>query len=139
MLYFLIVVLQRMVHQFWGTATLNSYVQACVAANGKCPPAIIGLLFCLECPNLSPNINVAMPDTKKQRIHDSEAARAAAQAAPSAASAEMHHLVWPAVWAGVIRAAPREHIDNPQWWTDGILQILQHNDVYFLYYKGGQS
>ena len=90
-----------------------------------------------------------MPDTKKKRIHDSEAARAAAQAAPSAASAEataaadaaelkaqhdafwakfaenvMNHLVWPAVWAGVIRAAPREHIDNPQWWTEGILQIL---------------
>ena len=77
-------------------------------------------------------INVAIPDTKKHRIHDSEAARNAAQAAPLAASAEataaadaaelkaqhdafwakfaenvMNHVVWPAVWAGHIRAAQK--------------------------------
>ena len=164
MLYFPIAVLQRMVHQFWGTATLNSYVQACVKANGKCPPSIIGLLFYLECPNLSPNIDVAIPDTKKQRIHDSEAARAAAQAAPSAASAEaaagseaaqlkaehdafwakfaenvMKHFVWPAVWKGVIRVAPKADRDNPTWWTEGIMPILKHTDVFSLYYKGGKK
>ena len=163
MLYFLIVVLQRMVHQFWGTATRNAYVQMCEAANGKCPPAVIGLLFYHECPNLSPQINVAMPDTKKQRIHDSESARAAAQSAPSSASAEakaaadaadskakydafwekfaenvMTHLVWPAVWAGHIRAAPKASIDNPKWWVEGIAPILEHDDVYQLYYKGGK-
>ena len=64
MLDFLIHVLQRMVHQFWGTATLDSYVMRCTKANGKCPPAIIALLFYLECPNLSPNIDVAIPDTR---------------------------------------------------------------------------
>ena len=49
MLYFLLLVLQRMVHQFCGTATFNSYVQSCVAANVRCPAAIIGLLICLKC------------------------------------------------------------------------------------------
>ena len=163
MLYFLIHVLQRMVHQFWGTATLDSYVMRCTKANGKCPPAIIALLFYLECQNLSPNVDVAMPDTKKQRIHDSEAARAAAKGATSAASAEatagsaaallqaehdafwakfaenvMNHFVWPAVWRGVIRTASKVHTDHPEWWYQGIVPILQHPDVFSLYYKGGK-
>ena len=71
MLYFLILVLQRLVHEFWDTAHLNSYVKRCAEVNGKCPPSIIALLFYLECTNLSPNIGVAIPETKKQRIHDS--------------------------------------------------------------------
>ena len=83
-------------------------------------------------------MSVAIPDTKKQRIHDSEAARAAAQAAPSAPSAEAaasqdaaqiqsemvafwqtfaenvtKDLVWPAVWKGIIRCAPNPNRDNP--------------------------
>ena len=49
MLYFLLVVLQRMVHEFCGTATLISYVQSCVAANVRCPADFIGLLICLKC------------------------------------------------------------------------------------------
>ena len=86
MLYFLLVVLQRMVHKFCGTATFKSYVQSCVAANVRCPAAIIGLLFYLKCPDLSPDMNVAMPDTKKARIHGSDVALVPAQAAASAAS-----------------------------------------------------
>ena len=157
MLYFLILVLQRLVHQLWDTAHLNSYAQGCAKVNGKCPPSIIALLFYMECTNLSPNIGVAIPDTKKQRIHDSEAARAAARAAPSAVSAEaaasedaarvkaehdafwqtfaenvMKHLVWPAVWKGIIRVAPNSDRDSPPWWTEGILPIVHHSDVYSL-------
>ena len=104
-----------------------------------------------------------MPDTKKQRIHDSEAARAAAKGATSAASAEaiagsaaallqaehdafwakfaenvMNHIVWPAVWRGVIRTASKVHTDHPEWWYQGIVPILQHPDVFSLYYKGGK-
>ena len=101
---------------------------------------------------------------EKQRIHDSESARAAAQSATSLSSAAasifadaadsnakydalwqkfaekvMQHLVWPAMWAGHITAAPKECIDNPRWWVDGITPILGHEDVYSLYYKGGKK
>ena len=63
MLYFLIHVLQRMVHQFWDTATLDPYVLRCAKTNGKCPPSIIALLFYLEGDQLSPNVDVVMPVT----------------------------------------------------------------------------
>ena len=164
MLYFLIQVLQRLVHQFWDTAHLDSYVRRCAHVNGRCPPSIIALLFYLECRDLSPNMSVAIPDTKKQRIHDSEAARAAAQAAPSAASAEaaasedaarvqaehdafwqtfaenvMKHLVWPAVWKGIIRVAPNSDRDNPTWWSEGILPIVNHSEVFSLHWQGGKK
>ena len=49
MLYFLVLVLQRLVYQFCDTAHFNSYVQGCAKVNGKCPPSIIALLFYLEC------------------------------------------------------------------------------------------
>ena len=164
MLYFLIEVLQRQVHQFWATAHLDSYVQQCGRVNGRCPPSIIALLFYLECRDLSPNMSVAIPDTKKQRIHDSEAARAAARAAPSAVSAEaaasedaarvqaehdafwqtfaenvMKHLVWPAVWKGIIRVAPNSDRDNPTWWSEGILPIVNHSEVFSLHWQGGKK
>ena len=45
MLYFLIQVLQRLLHQFWPTALSDSYVKQCRIANGRCPPSIIALLF----------------------------------------------------------------------------------------------
>ena len=80
MLYFRILVLQRQVHEFWDTAHLNSYVKRCAEVNGRCPLSIIALLFYLECTDLSPNISVVIPGMKKQRIFDSQAARAAAQA-----------------------------------------------------------
>ena len=44
-LYFLIQVLQRMLHQFWDTAQQDPYVLKCGAANGRCPPSIIAILF----------------------------------------------------------------------------------------------
>ena len=50
----------------------------------------------------------------------------------------MTHFVWPAEWAGHIRAAPKASIDNPKWWVEGIAPILEHDDVYQLYYKGGK-
>ena len=45
MLYFLILVLQRLVHKFWDTAHRDKYVQKCGKVNGRCPPSIIALLF----------------------------------------------------------------------------------------------
>ena len=45
MLYFQILVVQRLVHEFWDTAHLNSYVKMCAKVNGRCPPSIIALLF----------------------------------------------------------------------------------------------
>ena len=156
--------LQRLVHQYWNTGTGDAYVQMCEEANGKCPPALIGLLLYHQCPNLSPKIDVAFSARKQQRIHDSESARAASQSATSSSSAAasvladaadskakydalwqkfaekvMQHFVWPAVWAGHIIAAPKECIDNPRWWVDGITPILGHEDVYSLYYKGGKK
>ena len=86
-LFFLIQVLQRLLHQFWPTAHLDSYVKRCGMANGRCPPSIIALLFYYECPCMCPSMSVAMPGSNKQRIHDSETARAAARAAHSAGSA----------------------------------------------------
>ena len=165
MLYFLILVLQRLVHEFWDTAHLNSYVKRCAEVNGRCPPSIIALLFYLECTDLSPNISVAIPGTKKQRIFDSQAARAAAQAAPSSASAQaaaaqdaaqiqaehdafwqtfaenvMKHLVWPQVWKGIIRSAPNPQRDDPPWWKEGILHIIIHSDILpYLHCKGRRN
>ena len=162
MLYFLIQVLQRLLHQFWPTAHLDSYVQQCRIANGRCPPSIIALLFYYDCRDLSPCMRVAIPATDKQRLYDSEAARAVARAAQSASSATaasngdaalvrdrrdafwqtfaenvMQHLVWPAVWAGVIRVAPKSDRDNPPWWTLEILPILNDPDVGSLHWVGG--
>ena len=45
MLYFLILVLQRLVHEFWDTAHLNDYVKRCAELNGRCPPSVIALRF----------------------------------------------------------------------------------------------
>ena len=87
MLYFLIQVLQRLLHQFWPSAHFDSYVQQCRIANGRCPPSIIALLFYYDCRDLSPCMRVAIPATDKQRLYDSEAARAVAIAAKSASSA----------------------------------------------------
>ena len=75
MLYFLILVLQRLVHEFWDIAHLNDYVKRCAELNGRCPASVIALLFYLECTDLSPNISVAIPGTKKQRIYHSHAAQ----------------------------------------------------------------
>ena len=65
MLYFLIQVLQRLLHQFWPTAHFDSYVQQCRIANGRCPPSIIALLFYDDCRDLSPCMRVAIPATNK--------------------------------------------------------------------------
>ena len=120
-------------------------------------------MFYLECTDLSPNMSVAIPDTKKQRIHDSQAARAAARPAASTVSAEaaasedaarvhaehdafwqtfaenvMEYLVWPAVRKGIIRAAPNQDRDNPTWWTEDILPILNDPDVFSQHWQGGK-
>ena len=162
MLYFLIQVLHRMLHQFWPTALSDSYVKQCRISNGRCPPSIIALLFYFECRDLSPCMRVAIPATNKQRLYDSETARAAARLSQSAGSATaassgvaapardrgeafwqtfaekvMQHLVWPAVRAGVIRVAPAALKDNPEWWTEGILPILNHPEVASLHWVGG--
>ena len=162
MMYFLIQVLQRLLHQFWATAQKDWYVQECRIANGRCPPSIIGLLFYYDCRYLSPAMSVAIPVTNKQRLHDSETARAAARVAQSAGSATaassgdaapvrdrgdafwqtfaenvMQHLVWPAVWAGVIRVAPKSDRDNPPWWTREVLPILNDPEVGSLHWVGG--
>ena len=50
----------------------------------------------------------------------------------------MNHFVWPALWRGVIRTASKVHTDHPEWWYQGIVPILQHPDVFSLYYKGGK-
>ena len=163
LLYFLIQVLQRLLHQFWPTAHLDPYVKLCRKANGRCPPSIIALLFYYECCELSPSRSVALPAAIKRRVYDSETVTAAARAAQSAGSptasssadaapdkserdafrhtfAEnvMEHLVWPAVRHGVIRVAPNDTRDNPSWWIDGIVPILNHPEVFSLYYEGGK-
>ena len=164
MLYFLILVLQRLVHEFWDTAHMNNYVKRCAEVNGRCPPSVIALLFYLECTDLSPNISVAIPGTQKQRIYHSQAARAAAQAATSSASGQaaasqdaaqihaehdawwqtfaenvMKHLVWPQVCKGIIRSAPNPERDNPPWWKEGILPIINGQDILqYLHWKGGK-
>ena len=50
----------------------------------------------------------------------------------------MNHFVWPAVWRGVIRTATKVHTDHSEWWYKGIVPILQHPDMFSLYYKGGK-
>ena len=86
LLYFLIQVLQRLLHQFWATAQKDSYVQLCGRVNGRCPPSIIAVLFQRECKDYSPCMSVAIPRTKKQRLDDSESARAAARSSRPAGS-----------------------------------------------------
>ena len=44
-LYFLMQVLQRMLHQFWSTAQREDYVKMCASVNGRCSPSIIAVLF----------------------------------------------------------------------------------------------
>ena len=163
-LFFLIQVLQRLLHQFWPTALSDPYVKRCGTANGRCPPSIIALLFYYECPCMCVSTSVAMPGANKQRIHDSETARAAARAAQSAGSATaassadaapetsardafwktfaenvMQHLVWPAVRQGVIRVAPKSDRDNPEWWCEDIVPILEDPEVFLLHSEGGKK
>ena len=48
----------------------------------------------------------------------------------------MIHLVWPAVWAGVIRVAPKSDRDNPPW-TREVMPILNDPEVGSLHWVGG--
>ena len=83
LLYFLIQVLQRMLHQFWDTAQQNAYVLRCGRANGRCPTSIIAVLFYYECKELSPCMSGKTPRTKKQRLEaGSEAVASSGDAAP---------------------------------------------------------
>ena len=147
LLYFLIQVLQRMLHQFWDTAQQDPYVLKCGAANGRCPPSIIAVLFYYECTVLSPFDAVS---TKKRRLDaGSEAAASSGDAATAKAARDvfwqtfaenvMQHLVWPAVKQGVIRVAPRSDRDNPDWWSQDILPILEDSAVWSLYWLGGKK
>ena len=51
----------------------------------------------------------------------------------------MEQLVWPALRAGEITKAPKAHVDNPTWWTDGIVPILENERVYQLHWKGSKK
>ena len=101
LLFFFIQGLQRMLHQFWDTAQQDPYVLKCGAANGRCPPSIIAVLFYYECTFLSPFNTVS---TKVRRFPaGSEAAASSGAAAPARALCEtfwqtfaeevMQHLV----------------------------------------------
>ena len=158
LLHFLLNALQRLVDTFWQTSAASEpYVTMCVGTMGKCPPCIIGLLVYLKSPSLSPATVSAFPATSKDRIFWSElgcAVAASASASMSATAAKddveseafwsrfaenvMHHLVWPAVLAGEITQAPKAHVDNPTWWTEGIAPILEDERVYSLHWKGGK-
>ena len=62
LLYFLVNVLSRHVDAFWQSSeSKERYVTSCVAAMGKCPPSIFGLLVYLE----------ARPDQKCRDLGDS--------------------------------------------------------------------
>ena len=66
LLYFQMLLLQRLVDQYWKTtASGDKYVQHCVTTMQKCPRAIIGLLVYLEAPRLSPSIGPSFPVTKQ--------------------------------------------------------------------------
>ena len=87
LLYFLLLLIQRLVDHFWKTtASAEAYVQQCVATMHKCPPAIIGLLVYLQGPSLSPSITVSFPATSKQRMFDSGSGRAVPKATSVAQS-----------------------------------------------------
>ena len=48
-LYFLVVLLQRLLEQYWErTASRDAYVQHCLGTMQKCPQAIIGILVYLH-------------------------------------------------------------------------------------------
>ena len=47
----------------------------------------------------------------------------------------LEQLVWPALRAGEITKAPKAHVDNPTWWTDGIVPILENERVYQLHWR----
>ena len=49
LLYFLLLLLQRLLEQYWErTASRDAYVQRCLGTMQKCPQAIIGLLVYLH-------------------------------------------------------------------------------------------
>ena len=69
LLYFLMLLLQRLVDQYWKTtASGDEYVQHCVTTMHKCPPAVIGLLVYLHAPRLSPSIALSFPATKSNGL-----------------------------------------------------------------------
>ena len=87
LLYFLLLLIMRLVDHFWKTtASAEAYVQQCVATMHKCPPANIGFLVYLQAPSLSPSIAVSFPATSKQRMLDSGSGRAVSKAASMAQS-----------------------------------------------------
>ena len=47
--------------------------------------------------------------------------------------------MWPAAQKGHINAAPNAHVDNPKWWTHGIVPILEDPRVYMLHWKGSKK
>ena len=77
LLYFLVVLLHRLLEQYWESiASRDAYVQHCLGTMQKCPDAIIGLLLYVQSPHLSP--------ARKQRIFSRGNVRVVA-AAPSVA------------------------------------------------------
>ena len=72
-------------------------------------------------------------ETKQGEAGAASSAPAAASQAAEAAIEEafwtvfaddvMEHRVWPAAQKGHINAAPKAHVDNPEWWTHGILSL----------------
>ena len=116
MLYFLILVLQRLVHNFWETAHQNDYVKRCAAANGRCPPSIIAMLFYMECTDVSPHGVVAIPETKKLRIYDSQAARAGAQAAAASPSGA----------AAAVEDAAQVQAAHDAYWQTFAENVMEH-------------
>ena len=106
LLYFLVVLLQRLLLQYWeGTASRDAYVQHCVGTMHKCPGAIIGLQVYLNAPRLSPSAAVPCSPSRKQRMFASGSGRALARA-PSVAN------------SGSASRAEAESLEAAKWKPD---------------------
>jgi hypothetical protein len=153
--YFLLNLLQDMLIEFSKVASTDaSYVKYLKSNVNKCPPSIIGLMIYYQAPSVLVSRSKSIyPAPDKQRIYDSEIARAGAQACGSTKpnmqdpdsqawdefdAKVMQHLIWPAVLAGKITSAPKASIDSPEWWSK-MLPILEDEKVYGMFSKGGKK
>ena len=110
---------------------------------------IIAALFYYECKDVNPCMSGETPGTKKQHLEaGSESVALSADKAQARALRDafwktfaekvMQHLVHPAVLKGIIRVAPKAYKENPAWWVESILPVLNDPAVWTLYWLGGK-
>ena len=134
LLYFLVVLLQRLLQQYWErTASRDVYVQHCLGTMQQCPQAIICLLLYLQSPHLSPGRKPAVFSSGNVRLVVRAPSEAQCRPASRAEAERLEARKWKPHVAAVTKSQvatcyaytrvdqeARKKLRNIDWsWTSG--------------------